>query len=188
MAHGERPRADEAFPASPQPRALNRTARRVGAVEYPHGLAELRGRFQNVAQRSDEGVDPATHVLQIDQQDVDAIEHPGGRAANLSVQTVHRDAVNRIDEVRRLDHVVLLVPAQAVLGTERRDDVQVAERRERVQGMREIPRDRCRVREEPEPLAPKRLAQCRFLQEAVYPELHADGGAVPQSAAASSRA
>jgi hypothetical protein len=44
----------------------------------------------------------------------------------LTIEAEYRDAMHRIDEVRRLDHIVLLVTAQTMLWTESRGDFQVA--------------------------------------------------------------
>jgi len=46
--------------------------------------------------------------------------------------------VHRVVEVRRLDHVVLLVAAQAVLGAEGGGQLQVALQRERIERVREV--------------------------------------------------
>ena len=57
-------------------------------------------------------------ALQVDQQNVEAVHHRIGRPAHLPVQAEHRDAVQRVLEIRRFDHVVLLVAAQPVLRPE----------------------------------------------------------------------
>ena len=120
VAHRQRPGADEALPARAQLRAFDRPARGVGPVEHPDFLRVRGGRLEHVAQRGDEGVDAAAEVLQVHQQDIEALHHRCGRAAHFAVQAVHRDAVHGIGEVLRLDHVVLLVAAQAVLRPEGR--------------------------------------------------------------------
>jgi hypothetical protein len=56
--------------------------------------------------------------------------------------------MHRIAEIRRLDHVVLLVAAQAVLRTERRGDVQAANRTQCVQRVLEVRGHRSRVRQQ----------------------------------------
>ena len=53
--------------------------------------------------------------------------------------------MHRIVVVRRLDHVVLLVAAQAVLRTESCADLDVAARDKRIERMRQILRDGSRV-------------------------------------------
>ena len=75
MPHRHRPGADKAFPALAQSQSLGRTADRIGPVQYPHRLAVLGGRFQHVTQRGDERVDAAAQVLQIDQDDIERIDH-----------------------------------------------------------------------------------------------------------------
>ena len=118
VAHRERPRADEAFPSGAQQQPLDRTPGGVGSVEHPDRLAPLRSRFENVTQRRHEGVDPATHVLQVDEQHVEGVHHGRCRPPHIAVQAEDRDPVHGVGEVRRLDHVVLLVAAQSVLGPE----------------------------------------------------------------------
>ena len=137
MAHRHRAGADEALPAGAQAQSLDRPADRVRPVQHPHGLAVARRSFQQVAQRRDERVDAAPEILQVDEQHVEAVHHRVGRPAHFAVQAEHRDAVHRIVEVRRLDHVVLLVAAQSVLGTEGRGHPQAGARGEGVERMRE---------------------------------------------------
>jgi hypothetical protein len=98
------------------------------------------GGLEHVAQRGDEGVDAAAEVLQVHQQHVERVEHRRRRPPHLAVQAEDGNAVHRIVEVRRLDHVVLLVAAQAVLRAEGRGEPQVAERRERVERVLEASR------------------------------------------------
>jgi len=43
--------------------------------------------------------------------------------SHFAIQAEHGDVVYRIVEIRRLDHVVLLVATQAMLRTERRNDL-----------------------------------------------------------------
>ena len=102
VAHRHRPGADEAFPARAQRQPLDRAAGRVGPVEHPHALAVLGRGLEHVEQGRDEGVDAAAEVLQVDQHDVERAHRLAGRAAHLAVEAEHRDAVDRIGEVRRL--------------------------------------------------------------------------------------
>jgi hypothetical protein len=119
VAHRQRARADEALPARSQAQPFDLAAGRVRAVEHPDALAVPRGLLEHIAERGNEGVHAAADVLQIDQQHVERFHHPLARAAHLPVQAVDRDAVCGVGEVGRLDHVVLLVAAQAVLRPER---------------------------------------------------------------------
>ena len=119
VAHRDRSGADKASPAGPQRQALDRPSRRVGPVEHPDALAVLGRGLEDVQQRRDEGVDPAAKVLQVDEDSVERAERLAGRAASFAVEAEHRDAVDRVGEVLGLDHIVLLVAAQAMLRTER---------------------------------------------------------------------
>ena len=78
--------------------------------------------------------------------------------------------MHRIVEVRRLDHVVLLVAAQAMLRTESGADLHVAACGQRIQRMRQIFRDRSRMREQRHALALERCAQSRFGDESIDTE------------------
>jgi hypothetical protein len=90
-----------------------------------------RAGLEHVAERRDEGVDAAAAVLEVDEQHVERVHHRVGRAPHLAVQAEHRNPVRRILVVRGLDHVVLLVAAQAVLRSERGGRASPATRRTR---------------------------------------------------------
>ena len=94
------------------------------------------------------------------------------RAAHRAVQAEHRNAVLRIREIRRLDHVVLLVAAQAVLRPERRRELDVGQRRQRVERVREIARHRRGMREQRDALAAQALAQRARSEQPIQTELH----------------
>ena len=119
----------------------------------------LRRGLEHVTQRRDERVDAAAEVLQVDEQHVERVEHRLGRPAHFAVQAEYRDAEHRIDEVGRLDHVVLLVAAQAVLRAEGRREPQVPERGQRIERMREVGRDRSRMRQQRDAASAQVLAQ-----------------------------
>src|SRR5690606_21888201 len=93
-------------------------------------------------------------------------------AAHRAIQTENRDTVHRIDEVRRLDHVVLLVAAQPVLRAERGGDLDVAARGKRVERVREILSHGRGVSEQREPASAQRGAQRAFRQQAIDTEAH----------------
>ena len=129
------------------------TGRATGTPSYREGkilrttewLAGFGRGFEHVAQCGDEGVDAAAQVLQVDQQHVEAVHHGVGGASHLAVQAEYRDAQLRVGEVGRLDHVVLLVAAQTMLGAEGGAQAHVGQRRQRVQRVREVARDRGRM-------------------------------------------
>ena len=167
VSHRQWAGADEAFPTRPQPQPLDWSSRRVGAVEDPYRLAVQRGGLEQVAQCRDEGVDAAAEILQIDEQHVAAGQHGWRRSAHRAVEAEHRDAVYRIEEVRRLDHVVLLVAAQSVLGAEGGAQLQIGEGRQGVDGVRQVGGDRRRVRDQGDAAAAQRPAQVRVGEQAV---------------------
>src|SRR5439155_20470309 len=98
-----------------------------------------------------------------------------GGAANGAVEDPPRDAVHGIREVRRLDHVVLLVAAKAVLRPERRREPHVATCRERVDRVRQVARHRRGMRDEPDPPAGQRAAKRRVVEQSIQTESHALG-------------
>jgi hypothetical protein len=100
MAHRKRPRADETLPAVAQSQSLDRPAGRVRTIEHPNRLPVPRRLLEYITQRRDEGVDAATDVLQIDQQNVERVHHGGVGSSCLPVEAEYRNAVHRIQEVR----------------------------------------------------------------------------------------
>ncbi len=172
MAHRHRARADEALPAVLEQEPLDRPADRVRAIEHPHRLAVLRRGLEHVAQRRDEGVDARAEVLQVDEQNVERLHHRGRRPAHFAVQAEDRDPVGRVDVVGRLDHVVLLVAAHAVLRPECGGQAEVLMRCERIDRVREIGGDRGRVGEQGDATAIERLPDGAVEQQAVNPEFH----------------
>ena len=113
----------------------------------------FRGRLENVAQGRDEGVDAATEILQVDEDHIACIHHCIRRPAHVAIETEDRNAVHRILEIRRFDHVVLLVPAQPMLRAEGGADLYVAAGGERIERMRQVFRDGCGMREQRDALA-----------------------------------
>ena len=112
------------------------------------------------------------------------------RPSHLAVQTVHGNAERGIDELRRLDHVVLLVAAQAVLWTERGREPQVAECGNRVERVRQVGGDRGRVGEQCDPAARERPAQVGLGEQPIETEAHhsppASGSKAPSTSGCSS--
>ena len=172
VAHRHRARANEAFPAGTQGEALDRAAGGVGAIQDPDGFAMGGGGFEHVPERGDEGVDAAAEILQVDQQDVEGVHHGVGRAADFAIEAEHRDLVDGIAEIRALDHVVLLVTAQAVLGAEGGGEIQVRQGGQGVEGVGEVLRHRGRVGQQGDASASQRGAQGGVLQQAVEAESH----------------
>ena len=172
VTHRQRSGADKAFPPGAQRQAFDRPADGIGPIQHPHRFAMLRRRLQDIAQRRDERIDAATQILQIDEDDIECIHHRIGRLAHLAIQAEDRDAVHRIVEVRRLDHVVLLVAAQAMLRTERGDELDVAACGQRIERMRQVFRDRSGMREQCNAPALERRAQSGFGDQSVDAKFH----------------
>ena len=85
--------------------------------------------------------------------------------------------MHRIVEVRRLDHVVLLVAAQAVLRTECGGELHLRQLGERVERVLEAARQRSRMGEQRDALALERLAELGLLDQAVNAESHGSSSA-----------
>ena len=184
MTHGQRSGADEALPAASQPRAFHGPAGGIGAIQHPHGLAVGGRRFQEVAQRRDEGIDPAPQILQVDEDHVERVHHRVRRPAHLAIQAEHRDAMRRVVEVGRLDHVVLLVAAQPVLRTEGGGNRDVTARGQRVQRVPQVVRDRGGVGEQRGAPALERRPKRGVGEEPVDAEVHGAHAAGSSSAKA----
>ena len=155
VPHHHRPRADKAFPALAEPRALDRTPGRVGPVEHPYRLAMLGGGFEDVEQGRHIGVDAAAQILQVDEHHVEGVHRLPRRPPHLAIEAEHRHAVSRIGEVGRLHHIVLKVAAHAMLRPEHRGDVD-PRRDEGVNAVGQVGGDRGGVREQRHALALER--------------------------------
>ncbi len=177
VAHGQGAGSDEALPARAQRQALDRAPDGIGPVQHPHRLAVGGRRLQHIEQGGDEGVDAAAEVLQVHQQHVEGAHHLAGRAAHLAIEAEDSHAVHRIVVVRRLDHVVLLVAPKAVLRAEGGGEVHPGQRRQSIQGVRQVRGHRGWMREQGHAAAFQRRAQLRVGDEAIDAELHASSGA-----------
>ena len=80
--------------------------------------------------------------------------------------------MDRVVEVLRLDHVVLLVATQAMLRAEGGGELDVAAGGERIERMRQVGRDRCGMREQSNAPAFERRPQGGFGDKAVDAEFH----------------
>ena len=80
----------------------------------------------------------------------------------------------RVDEVGGLDHIVLLVALDPVLRAEGGGEVEVGQRGEGVETVRQVGGDRGGMGEQGDAAAGERAAQFRFGEQAVDTE--ADGG------------
>jgi hypothetical protein len=90
----------------------------------------------------------------------------------LPYRAEHGNAERGIVEVRRLDHVVLLVAAQAMLRTEGRRQSDVAARGQCIERMGQVMGERRGMGEHGHALSLKRRAQCRVREQSIDAELH----------------
>src|SRR5689334_9284710 len=115
--------------------------------------------LEHVEKRGDEGVNAATHVLQIDKQHIEALQHRIGGTTHGAVETKDRNSMDRIEEIRGLDHVVLHVAANSMLWTESGCQLDIAGRSERIERVCECVREGSRMREQRGAPALERSAQ-----------------------------
>ena len=132
--------------------------------------------LEQVEQRGDEGVDPATQVLEVEQEHIGAGHHLAGGAAHLAIEAEHGDAIDGIGLVAGLDHIVLLVALQTMLWAEGAGDVHPGGD-QCVERMGEIPRHRSRMRDERDAFAVERPAQGGVGKQPVDTEFHGGSGA-----------
>ena len=152
VPHRHRHPADEAGEVRIQDRPLEDVAaERIGPVEHKDGNALLGRRLKTKAQRPEVGVNARADVLQVDDQDIETLEHRLSRFSHIGVKTVHRDLSQRIKRVRRLDHVVLLLGPQAVLRSEQRRQLARQALAEDFIGGAEAGVDRRLIHHQPEP-------------------------------------
>ena len=171
VAHDEWAGPDETLPARSQDAALHRSARRVGTVQDPQRLARGGAGVEQVGKRGDIGVDAGTDVLEVDQQHIEVVQHGGGRITHLPVKAEDRDAVTRIDEISTLHHVVLLVSAHPVLGTEGGRDLQVVQLHQCIQAVTALGGDRGGVAKQGQTPTVQGPAQLPIGEQAIDAEL-----------------
>ncbi len=128
---------------------------RIGPVENDDGHARLRARLERQGRRPLERVDPRPDVLQVHEQEIDPFEHAPRRRASLRIEAVNRDPQIGIDPVPRFDHVVLLLAADAVLGTEQGPERPAAEPVHDGARRLEPGGHGSRVHEQPDPAVPE---------------------------------
>ena len=97
----------------------------IRTVEYDDRFACFTAGLHAEIQRPDEGVVAAAHVLQVDHERINIGEHLGPGFARLSVKAVHRQARTGVAETFPLDHVVLRLTEDAVLGSEERGELEL---------------------------------------------------------------
>ena len=152
MPHRHRHSTDEAGEFTIQHRPLEDVAaERIGPVEHKDSNALLGGRLKTKAQRPEVGVNARADVLQIDDQDIETLEHRLSRFSHIGVKTVHRDLSQRIEHMRRLNHVVLLFGPQAVLRPKQRRQLARQTLVEDFIGGAEAEVDRRLIHHQPEP-------------------------------------
>src|SRR5690349_20874332 len=99
------------------------------------------------------------------------IEHVVRRPAYFTIKTEDRDAMHRVAEIRRLDHVVLLVAAQSVLGPESGGDVEAPDRAQRIERVLEIRSHGSRMGEQRDATTLELALQLQVGQQTVNAEL-----------------
>jgi hypothetical protein len=100
----------------------------------------------------DERVVAGAHVLHIEDQGVESLEHPRGGHAGLAIETPHREAGLRVFLIAHFLEV-LGVREHSMLGPEEGDELRALERPQMKGGMGEIGGDRGGVRNQANPRA-----------------------------------
>src|SRR5262249_30239594 len=93
VPHRHGSRSHETLGPRAQCQALYRPSDRIGAIQYPHGLARLGRLLQHISQRRDERVDTAAQVLEIHQEHVERVHHLSRWSTHLPVKTEYWDVV-----------------------------------------------------------------------------------------------
>ena len=150
-------------------------AQRVGTVQDHHFLAGGGAGFQRQGRRPLEGVDAAPDVLEIDQKDIQVLQHRGRGLPGLGVKAEDGDHQLGVVPVGGLHHVVLLLAAEAVLGAEEHGELPAVKPRRDLPCGNEIGGDRRRVHEEADPSPPEPLRA--GARENLQSGLHARSGA-----------
>ena len=149
MPERDRKLPDERGEFGIEQRPLDRLAAdrvRPVADDHPHAVAPRRA--QAVGHRVDVGVDARAHVLEIDDQQVEAVEHRRRRFPRVAVQRVDRNAEPWMPGMSRFHHVVLDVGMESVLRPEQRRECRARQRRQPVRDVTEGAVDRRRVRDQ----------------------------------------
>ncbi|MDX6528282.1 MAG: hypothetical protein QOH41_572 [Blastocatellia bacterium] len=97
----------------------------VRPIAGNHLLTQLFCRPHAIGQRVNKGVDARAHVLQIKNDDVDIAQHFFRRLAGFTIERIDRQSSLSIGGVPRLNHIVLYVAANPVLGTKERCEIDV---------------------------------------------------------------
>ena len=158
MAHRNGTCANKALPALLQGQTLYRASGWVGAIEHPHCLAMRCCLLKDVQQGRDEGVDAASQILKINQHDVESRHHLPGWTAHFAVKAEYRDVIDRIGEIGRFHHIILLVALQPMLWSEGSGDVDISTSNQRVERMFKSRGHRSRMGNQCNPLSSQFLA------------------------------
>src|SRR5437773_1103948 len=163
VAHGDGIETHERGVSGPDQVPLERlAAERIRPIEDDDLLAGGGAGLERERRRPLEGVDARPDVLELDEQQVDALQHLRRGRAGLRVEAVDRNAELGIDAVSRLDHVVLLLAGEAVLRPEEGAQALAAETADDVACRDQLGRDGRGVQEQPDPPAaqpPRPLAR-----------------------------
>jgi hypothetical protein len=165
-------RPHEALVARPQKAPLDGPAGGVRPVEHPERLAGAGAVLHRPERGGHEGVDAGSDVLQIDEEDVEGVEHLLGQPACIAVEAPDPKAPLGVLDMVRLDHVVLSIRQEAVLGPEGAGRPH-ARRRQRVEGVGEIGGHGGRVREDGDPAVSQARQAIGIAEEGFEAELHA---------------
>jgi hypothetical protein len=175
MTHRHGASAHKAFLALAQGQPFDRATGGVGAIKHPHRFAGAMGGFQQIEQSCDKGVDTASKVLKIKQENIRRIHHGRRRATHLPIKAEHRNTEALIQLVLGFDHIILLVALQPMLGAKGAGQPNAVTCGQSIQPMHQPRRDRGGMGNQRHALAFQRLAQGGIGQQAVKSVQHRHG-------------
>jgi hypothetical protein len=118
VTHGDGIEANERFVSRTDQVPLDGSpTERIGTVENDYRDTGLGAGLEGERGRPDKSVHPCSDILEIDYERVDFTKHFRSWSACFGVETEERDTQNGVGLVGRLDHVVLFLTGDAMLGS-----------------------------------------------------------------------
>ena len=118
VPRGNRVRTDETLVARLNRRPFDRSPNRIRSVENHHWQSDLGTHFHAIQHRGLKRVVSATHILHVDDENIEILQHRARRLQTLECIAVQRIRSVATACVRRNRYQVLRFPAQPVLGAE----------------------------------------------------------------------
>src|SRR5712691_6169473 len=149
MAHSNGMHADKRFVVGIKQRSLRRNAiYRVWPIKDKDCDTCFFAGTHAEIQRPDKCVIARTHVLKIDKQNIETLQHFRRRLAMFAVKTVNRNAEPRVLVAFPFHHVILGLATKTMLRTEKRGEAEeiAVMLLQNMRRMLELCRNRCRMK------------------------------------------